>query len=328
MLLVDGVMKKLDSLSCINPNDVKDITILKSFEGTAIYGPDGVNGVICITMKKQVLAGNGDCSQSQTINNGVFAKWQGCRSIRSTLRDAKTYPLLVVDGCPVPMGFLSWLNPNNTESIDTLSVAAATTIYGPDGAEGAIIVVMKQTFTIRDFINGDPIPGATVTFIPASNKNTVVVAADAYGQFFMSKLSNGEICRIKVSSAGYNTVEYLLSIYPKHREKDIFLTRVVKEQQDIDKKPLMNDQQIKACPNPVSKGAALTIQWKDVEEAVAELRLVSLDGKTMLRQPVTSKGTAGQLQLSTDPRWASGIYFLQVICEKGRVLASEKIIIQ
>lgn len=52
MLILDGVPLALSYLSSINPNDVADVTILKSSSATAVYGADGVNGAIVVTTKK------------------------------------------------------------------------------------------------------------------------------------------------------------------------------------------------------------------------------------------------------------------------------------
>ena len=52
MLVLDGVPLALGFLSSINPNDIADVTILKSSSSTAVYGPDGVNGAIVVTTKK------------------------------------------------------------------------------------------------------------------------------------------------------------------------------------------------------------------------------------------------------------------------------------
>ena len=51
-LILDGVQLSLGFLNSINPNDILDVTILKSASATAIYGPDGVNGAIVIATKK------------------------------------------------------------------------------------------------------------------------------------------------------------------------------------------------------------------------------------------------------------------------------------
>lgn len=45
----------LDFINNINPNDIESINILKGANGSALYGPEGVNGVIIITTKKGTL---------------------------------------------------------------------------------------------------------------------------------------------------------------------------------------------------------------------------------------------------------------------------------
>lgn len=67
MLVVDGAPTPLGYLSSIPPDDVKDLTILKSAASAAIYGPDAVNGVIVITTKR------GGKNPTVTINSTVEA---------------------------------------------------------------------------------------------------------------------------------------------------------------------------------------------------------------------------------------------------------------
>jgi TonB-linked SusC/RagA family outer membrane protein len=52
MLILDGVPISLAFFSSINPNDIADVTILKSATSTLVYGPDGVNGAVVVTTKK------------------------------------------------------------------------------------------------------------------------------------------------------------------------------------------------------------------------------------------------------------------------------------
>lgn len=65
MLVVDGVPMGLGYLNSINPNDIVDVTILKSASSTAVYGPEGVNGAIVVTTKKGAK-GKPQISVSQT----------------------------------------------------------------------------------------------------------------------------------------------------------------------------------------------------------------------------------------------------------------------
>lgn len=52
MLVVDGAPTPLGYLASIPPDDVQDLTVLKSAASAAIYGPDAVNGVIIVTTKR------------------------------------------------------------------------------------------------------------------------------------------------------------------------------------------------------------------------------------------------------------------------------------
>lgn len=56
MLVVDGAPISLGFVNSLNPNDIQDAVLLKSSSATAIYGPDGVNGALVITMKKGTKA--------------------------------------------------------------------------------------------------------------------------------------------------------------------------------------------------------------------------------------------------------------------------------
>lgn len=46
-----GSMRNASAISMINPNDIEDITVLKGASAAAVYGSQGVNGVIIITTK-------------------------------------------------------------------------------------------------------------------------------------------------------------------------------------------------------------------------------------------------------------------------------------
>ena len=51
LIIVDGVMNAVTSLSDINTNDIESISVLKDASSTATYGAQGANGVIIITTK-------------------------------------------------------------------------------------------------------------------------------------------------------------------------------------------------------------------------------------------------------------------------------------
>ncbi|MDD4993660.1 MAG: SusC/RagA family TonB-linked outer membrane protein [Paludibacter sp.] len=52
MFVLDGAPVSLSYLNSIAPEDIQDVTVLKSAASAALYGPDAVNGVILVTTKK------------------------------------------------------------------------------------------------------------------------------------------------------------------------------------------------------------------------------------------------------------------------------------
>ena len=52
LLVIDNIPTPLNFISSLNPNDVESVNVLKGASAAALYGPDGVNGVMLITTKK------------------------------------------------------------------------------------------------------------------------------------------------------------------------------------------------------------------------------------------------------------------------------------
>lgn len=53
LLVVDGLISPLPTLGDLNPHDIDSIWILKNAAATAIYGSEGMNGVIIVTTKSK-----------------------------------------------------------------------------------------------------------------------------------------------------------------------------------------------------------------------------------------------------------------------------------
>ncbi|HEV7781544.1 MAG TPA: VIT domain-containing protein [Chitinophagaceae bacterium] len=78
-----------------------------------------------------------------TINSGVFGDTRiTLRGIRSLT--GNNQPMLVLDGVPVDLRFINSINPNSISDVTILKSAAATAIYGPDGANGALVIQTKK----------------------------------------------------------------------------------------------------------------------------------------------------------------------------------------
>lgn len=77
-------------------------------------------------------------------NNGVSADGEASLVIRGAGSfQAKTNPLVVVDGLPIEGG-LSSVNPYNIESINVLKDASASSIYGARASNGVIVITTKK----------------------------------------------------------------------------------------------------------------------------------------------------------------------------------------
>lgn len=79
-----------------------------------------------------------------SVNNGVFEDVKiNLRGIRSLLGDNN--PMLLLDGVPVGLGYLSSLNPNDIADINILKGASAAAIYGSEARNGVIVVTTKKS---------------------------------------------------------------------------------------------------------------------------------------------------------------------------------------
>jgi len=121
----------------------------KDFNGGVISSPEQL--IQGKTAGVQISQGSGE------PGSGVSIRIRGTSSVRSN-----NDPLFVVDGVPLPSGGsssegtdigvgsssarnpLSFLNPNDIESMSILKDASSTAIYGSRGANGVVIITTKS----------------------------------------------------------------------------------------------------------------------------------------------------------------------------------------
>lgn len=269
-----------------------------------------------------------------------------------------TEPLLVLDGVLLELSSLSEINPADIERIDILKNAVATAIYGCRAANGVIIVTTKKykirKFQVIDFLDGKPMSGATLRFINTATRDSLQFIASEDGMIETNKLVAGTEYRAEISAIGYkdfklsfrNTYSEKASIYRMERDSKICgevilastepkrwicyrgnSSRISNNDSIKAGEPILNNQ-ITIYPNPVIKGGILQIRTAANAPVISSIRLVCPDGRIVYQQVFTANtGKKTAFVLPTDPRWPSGIYFIQFICENGRLQASEKIII-
>ena len=103
LLVVDGVTMSLDLFSSISPNDVADVTVLKSNSAAALYGQDGANGAILVTTKKGSRASKPIITLGTSVqfaNISLFPKTQNEFGTGETEGDGVT----VHNGVVTPLG--------------------------------------------------------------------------------------------------------------------------------------------------------------------------------------------------------------------------------
>lgn len=289
-----------------------------------------------------------------------------CRCIRTF--SGNNNPLLVLDGVPTELPVLTKLNPNDIESVTVLKNAAATAIYGCEGRNGVIIITTKgliiRKFIIKDSLDGSRIAGATllITSVKDRNEKFQFVANDS-GMVVTDKLNRFGKYQMIVSSVGHKTFQQVFENRVDLKKEEIFLVREIKICDEVivsaghgfgcclacgftiyrqkrsgtttiiagaDKKeqaPVVPFE-FKAYPNPVQRSGSLNLQFDNADGKQKIIRVISLDGRTLLRQSFNTSKGKNVFQLPTDARWAAGIYFVQLLYENGRVAASEKVIIQ
>lgn len=311
----------------------------------------------------KALAGRMGCGIVQLQNKGVEKK-KVVLSCRLRVIDSTLEPLLVIDGFVKRFDSMRLINPNDIESIEILKDAVATAIYGCRASQGVIIITTKgarlRKLIIKDFLDGSSIPGATVSFVSADSKNNLMLVANDSGMIVTDKLKSSLVYEMTVSAVGYNTLTQTFKNGYGSNRPEVQLVREVKTCDNVLirsypmqhygcprncflcstsgvviivdsiktglKVPSLSNTQI--YPNPVQRGSLLNLVFDNDKSAAKSIRIVSIDGREMLQQSLrTSKGR-NIFQLSTEARWAAGIYFVQLIYENGRILASDKIIIQ
>ena len=78
-----------------------------------------------------------------SVNNGVFSDVKiNLRGIRSLT--GNNNPMLLLDGVPTPISYLSSLNPNDIADVTILKGSSGAAVYGPDARNGVIVVTTRK----------------------------------------------------------------------------------------------------------------------------------------------------------------------------------------
>lgn len=264
-------------------------------------------------------------------------------------------PLFVVDGVLYESNQIKFLDPNNIERIDILKSAAVSELNCYKASSGIIIINTKKAyqkkFTIKDEKDRVGIPFATFTAISLKTGDSISLIANEYGRIETSVLKTLEY-KIKISCIGYKTIETSLkdianNNYEIYLEKDIICIKEISIQSTIyrrniscgakfqtvfgkgieeNKVDLKNE--IKIFPNPVKQNKLINLKFEGVKEGVYRFCILNSIGQLLFtfQKQITSKDATEQIQLNS--RFSSGVYIIQVINEKKKLIHSSKLIIE
>ncbi|RYY88614.1 MAG: SusC/RagA family TonB-linked outer membrane protein [Chitinophagaceae bacterium] len=135
---------------------------------------------------QQALVGKVSGLNVTTTNSSVFENSKLLiRGIRSLT--GNNQPMLLVDGVPTPLGFLSTIPPGDIQDVTVLKSAASAAIYGPDAVNGVIAVTTKRGTGNRLNISfSSTIQAARVAYFPKLQRRFGAGAGettDIYGNY-------------------------------------------------------------------------------------------------------------------------------------------------
>lgn len=122
--------------------------------------------------------------------------------IRGTTSINNSDPLYIVDGIPVDINGIDYLNPNDIESIEVLKDAASAAIYGARAASGVILVTTKKGRAGKTLISYNGYYG---TQAPAKKQDLLNATQYATLQNEASLNSGGGILYANPTSLGKGT---------------------------------------------------------------------------------------------------------------------------
>ena len=131
---------------------------------------------------QQALNGKISGLNISTVNSGVFENAKiTIRGIRSLT--GNNQPMLVVDGAPTPLGYLSSIPPDDVASLTVLKSAASAAIYGPDAVNGVIIITTKKGSKNPTITLTSTVEATKVSFFPKFQKQFGQGAGEVLDQY-------------------------------------------------------------------------------------------------------------------------------------------------
>lgn len=293
-----------------------------------------------------------------TVSTKIYLRCGVPRSVRTD------EPLFIIDGVIHERLNHSKIIAEDIDSIWILKGSVALTFYGSNGENGVVVITTKKSsgnsIVVKDFLNGNPVAGATVSFISVDKKDTLMVSTNDSGKARMDKLTENKDYIITISSIGYKTVSQAYNTRDSEKKQQFFLTRDEKLCEPVLIKTffdLRGTRCLATCsgvkieaannivaefpgklnsikntltvyPNPVVKGGNLNIQINPGNKKCKLIRILNINGSLLYSRALPIKSDTNSFRVVSRAQWPAGTYILQILYENGSIAASEKIIIQ
>lgn len=274
-------------------------------------------------------------------------------------------PLYIIDGVPAKFEKLKQLDSCDIVSIELLKESASG-IFSCRTIRDVILITTKQS-TLRDMQIIDEltrvgIPGATITF----KKRGTLLMAESFASekgTFSYKIKEPNIDSISFSSIGYITRTFTVDELKKNKfivvlkKNAIDLHEITiagyviscrklyggqckisnckrERKKSIETGKIKNNYlvtesaSIKAFPNPALSGGTLQLNFNNINSGTYQIRLLNSSGQLFysFQKQITSPKETEQIHLNE--KMSVGIYLLQVIDDKKRLVQTSKVIVQ
>lgn len=270
--------------------------------------------------------------------------------------------MYILDGESISSSKLKEINPDLIEDITILKDSAARLLYGSRGYNGVIIIKSKThaapSFRVFDATDGNPVPHAFIHLVEEGRRDTIRLAAGDKGEIITNDLKKDHSYKITISSAGYLQKNFDYLHVDPGAGYDFLLGRnevclpniligssyrincrrtgccglVTEATKSTALSPLSNPVSsailARAYPNPLRRGASLTIEFTNNEEQNVDLLLFSLNGQSMRRSVARLNKGINRISINTGSHWPAGSYIVQLIDRNRQMLLQQKLIIE
>ena len=130
LYVIDGVITEKRTAEYFKSVGVESVTVLKGKSATDKYGEKGKDGVMEITLKKNLDNGTHKNDSTKTV-------------VRISGNNTKNPPLILLDGVVIDKAQMDAFSRDKIESISILKDKSSTALYGEAGKDGVILITSK-----------------------------------------------------------------------------------------------------------------------------------------------------------------------------------------